>query len=100
MFRIARVRIRWIRENQHESTKVLKMQPAQASHRMPLPHFSILFNPQNWRVRVRWVGFGGMNQINVWAWGFVILMAGIVILTRFPSTNLAGSAIEAEPAGL
>ena len=100
MFRIARVRIRWIHENQHDSTEVLKMQPAQALHRTPLPPFSILIRPQNWRVRVRWVGFGAISPSSLWAWGLVILIAGIFILTRPPSTNLADSTIEAELAGL
>lgn len=98
MFRIARVRIRWIRENQHESTDVLKMQPAQASHGPPLPPFSILFHPQNWRVRVRWVGFGARNRLDIWACGLVILIAGIFILTRLPSTNGADAAIAFEVA--
>jgi hypothetical protein len=59
-----------------------------------------LFRPQNWRVRVRWVGFSAMNLSSLWAWGLVILIAGIFILTRLPSTSVGDSAIEAELAGL
>jgi hypothetical protein len=100
MFRIARVRIRWIRENQHESTEVLKMQPAQASHGTLLPPLSILFHPQNLRVRVRWVGFGARNRLDVWVWGLIILIAGTFIFTRLPSTNRPDSAIGSELGGL
>ncbi len=77
------------------------MQPAQASHRTPLPPFSILFHPQNLRVRVRWVGFGAMNhRLDVWAWGLILLIAGVFILTRLPATNVADSGIGSEVAGL
>jgi hypothetical protein len=100
MFRIARVRIRWIRENQHESAEVLKMQPAQALHGTPQPPFSILFHPQSLRVRVRWVGFAAGNRLDVWAWGLAILAAGTFILTRFPSSNVADSATVSGVAGL
>jgi hypothetical protein len=100
MFRIARVRIRWIRGNQHESMEVLKLQPAQESHGTPLPLLLILLHPQNLRVRLRWVGFAARHRLDVWAWGLVILIAGIFILTRLPSTNVADSVIRSELATL
>ena len=76
------------------------MQPAQASYGRPFPLFSILFHPQNLRVRVRWMGFGAMNRIDLWTWGLVLLIAGIFILTRLPATNVADSGIGSEVAGL
>lgn len=53
MFRISRVRIRWLTTDQHESGEVLKIQHPQA----PFPGLWIL-NPRIWRVRVKWMGFG------------------------------------------
>lgn len=97
MSRITRVRIRWIRENQDESTEVLTIQPAQKSPDTP---FSILLHLQTLRVNVSWVGFGAKNRLDLWVWVLVILIAGIFILTRFPSTAVADSAIESAFAGL
>ena len=76
------------------------MLPAQALYGRPFPPFSILFHPQSLRVRVRWVGFGAMNQLDAWTWGLVILIVGIFMLTHLPSTNNADSGIGTEVAGL
>lgn len=61
MFRIARVRIRWINKDQHDSTVVLTTPPARVTESTPLPRLW-MFNPQNWRVRVKWVGFGSTDS--------------------------------------
>jgi hypothetical protein len=61
MFRIARVRIRWINPAQHDSKVVLDPQTAQPVHQTPRIQPGIL-NPLNWRVRVRWVGFGSTES--------------------------------------
>ena len=61
MFRIARVRIRWLNTNQHNTNAVLPMQPAQAIVNTSLRH-PWTFNPRNLHVRVRWIGFGSTNN--------------------------------------
>jgi hypothetical protein len=61
MFRIARLRIRWINTDQHSATGVLTTQPSQAADSTSIRH-QWAFNPRNWRVRVSWVGFGSTNS--------------------------------------
>jgi len=65
MFRIARVRIRRINTDQHYSTVVWTVvfttQPAQVKESSVLSR-QWMFNPQNWRVRVKWLGFGSMDS--------------------------------------
>ena len=55
MFRIARVRIRWINTEQQESNVALANTAPSAGSKL----LSTLgkLNPQYWRVRVKWVGF-------------------------------------------
>jgi hypothetical protein len=65
MFRIARVRIRRINTDQRHSTVVWTVvwttQPAQVTESGVLSR-QWMFSPQNWRVRVKWVGFGSMDS--------------------------------------
>jgi hypothetical protein len=57
MFRIARVRIRWINTNQLNADVVLTTQSVQTVGNILIRRLWAL-NPRNWRVRVSWVGFG------------------------------------------
>jgi len=61
MFRIARIRIRWISTNQHDSNVVLATQSARAASSTSLRNRRV-FHPRNLRVRVQWVGFGSINR--------------------------------------
>jgi hypothetical protein len=57
MFRIARVRIRWIHTNQHNADVVSMTQSAQNVGDILSRRLWIL-NPVNWHVHISWVGFG------------------------------------------
>jgi hypothetical protein len=57
MFRIARVRIRWINMNQHNADVAWTTLSVQTVGNI-LIHRLWALNPGNWRVRVNWVGFG------------------------------------------
>ena len=57
MFRIARVRIRWINRNQHNPDVVVTTVSVQTIANILFHRLSAL-NPKNGRLRVRWVGFG------------------------------------------
>lgn len=63
MFRITRIRIRWINTNQHNANAVLTTPPAQAvvntSFRGPVFQ---MFDPRKFRVRLTWIGFGPMDN--------------------------------------
>lgn len=62
MFRISRVRIRWINTDQHDPAVVLTTQAAQGSDRTLLRRLWTL-NPLNLRVRMKWVGFGSTSSM-------------------------------------
>lgn len=60
MFHIARIRIRWIDPDQPEPVAGLANQPVPAAGRTSRPR-SWIFDPWNWRVRLKWVGFGPLE---------------------------------------
>jgi len=62
MFRIARIRIKWINADQHDSSVVSTTQSAQTADRTLIRRLWT-FNPRNWRVRVKWVGFGSTGSM-------------------------------------
>ena len=103
MFRIARVRIRWINKNQHESNDVLRTQPAPTAESItvsqPLRVLGTLDLPKV-RVRLSWLGVGAIKRVDAWAWGLFILVLGTFIFARLPARNLADSAFEAARANL
>jgi hypothetical protein len=61
MFRIARIRIRWISTNQHDSNVVLATQSARATGSTSLRNRRV-FHPRNLQVRVQSVGFGSIKR--------------------------------------
>jgi hypothetical protein len=61
MFRIARVRIKWINTDQHDSSVVLPKQPMLTADTTLLRR-RWKFNSQNLHIRVKWIGFGSTND--------------------------------------
>lgn len=61
MFRIPRIRIRWKGTNQQDSNIGIAAQPEQLPDRGSV-HPLWRFAPWNWRVRVKWVGFGVVSN--------------------------------------
>ncbi len=61
MFRIARIRIRWIGTTRHDSSEVLVLRPTHATNQT-ISHRLRMLNPLNLRVRIRWVGFGSTGE--------------------------------------
>jgi hypothetical protein len=62
MFRISRIRIRWLNPDQRNAAEALAAQPLQALAGGWLHALSSL-DPRRRRVRVRWVGFGPVEGI-------------------------------------
>jgi hypothetical protein len=62
MFRISRIRIRWLEPDRRDADDSLAAQPLPALAGGWLRGLSSL-NPRRWRVRLRWVGFGPVEGI-------------------------------------